>query len=225
MELDAFVDLIEKPTWKTLLVSTVKSEDLDPWSIDVTLLASKYSEKLNSMKYKDFRIPANAVLASAILVRFKSDSWQLVPVDPPELPGESEDYSDFCMFEMPEVEPTQRLTTRRVTLDELITAIEQVMVKTKRKVATRQVPKEVLEFTLGEREEFKKGIENIYAKLIKKADSENLVLFSDVLEEKSKPEVVRVLLSVLHLACENKVSVWQEKQFGEIFILIKEEEQ
>ena len=221
MELDSLVEMIEKPTWKTLLVNTVRSEDMDPWSIDVSTITSKYAERLKKMRLIDFRVPANAVLASAILVRFKSDSWDLVPKEVSA--GESlEEYEDLGLFEFPELETTQRLTTRRVTLEELIQAVEQVMVKTKKKAESRKIPVEVMEFTIGEKEEFQKGAEEVYKRVLEKADSEDLALFSDILEEKTKAETVRVLLSLLHLACEDRVSVWQEKQFGEIFISIKE---
>lgn len=222
MELGTLVNMIEKPSWKAMLISTVRAEGMDPWSIDVALLTSEYSKKIKKMRLNDFRVPANAVLASAILVRFKADSWNLLPAELPSPEESLQDYEDIGLLEWPEVEPMQRLTTRRVTLEELIQAIEQVMEKTKKKADSKKVPLEVMEFTIGEKEEFKKGVDDIYQKVLSKADSENLALFSDIVQEKTRPEVVRVLLSLLHLACENKISVWQEKQFGEIFISLKE---
>lgn len=224
MELDKLVDLIEKPTWKTLLVNTVKSEGMDPWDIDVALLASKYAEKIRQMKVRDFRIPANAVLASAILIRFKSDSWQLIPEETEVVEEPLEEYESLGLFnEIPELEVAQRITTRRVTLEELIEAVEHVMEKTKRKKRGRvRVPVETMQLTIGKKEEFQKIINKVYNKILEKADSQGLVLFSDLLAERTRAEVVRVLLSLLHLANEGKISVWQEKVFGEIFIALRE---
>lgn len=227
MEIDSLVRIIDKPTWKSLLVNTVREEEMDPWSIDVTMLASKYAERIREMRINDFRVPANAVLASAILVRFKSDSWQLLPKQ--EMPEEEqESLDDFLSFEspeMPEVEATQRITTRRVTLEELIESVEQVMDKTrkKKKRAIKEViPREIMQKTLGEKEEFEKQVNEIFERVVAKADSENLVLFSDLLEKDTRPEVIKTLLSLLHLANERKVNVWQEKEFGEIFIALTE---
>lgn len=224
MELDELVDLIEKPTWKTLLVNTVKSEGMDPWDIDVALLASKYAEKIRQMKLRDFRIPANAVLASAILVRFKSDSWQLIPEQTEVVEEPLEEYESLGLFdEIPELEVAQRITTRRVTLEELIEAVEHVMERTRRKKSIRtKVPMETMKITIGKREEFQKIINQVYNRVLEKADSQGMVLFSDLLVEKTRAEVVRVLLSLLHLANEGKVSVWQEKVFGEIFVALRE---
>ncbi len=221
MELDSLVEIIEKPTWKTLLVNTVRSEGMDPWSIDVALLVSKYGEKIRNMRLNDFRVPANVVLASAILVRYKSDSWSLVPVEP-VVEEAFEEYEKLGLFEFPEIEATQRLTTRKVTLEELIQAIDQVMDKTKKKASRVRVPIEVMEYTIGEREEFQKSIDEVYDRVLASVDSEKIALFSDLIEEKTRPAIVRTLLSLLHLACEEKVSVWQEKQFGEIFVSLKE---
>jgi chromatin segregation and condensation protein Rec8/ScpA/Scc1 (kleisin family) len=220
MELDTLIDIIEKPTWKTLLVTTVKTEGMDPWSIDVALLASEYGERIRNMRLNDFRVPANAVLASAILVRFKSDSWNLVPVE--AAMEESVQEFELGLLDFPEVQPTQRLTTRRVTLEELIHAIDQVMDKTKKKAGSFRMPVEVMELTIGEKEEFRKGVDEVYERVLANLDSEKIALFSDLLEEKTRPEIVRVLLSVLQLCSENRVSVWQEKQFGEIFVSLKE---
>lgn len=223
MELEDLVSIIEKPTWKSLLLKTVREERMDPWSIDVVLLASKYAERIRKMKLRDFRIPANAVLASSILVRFKSDSWELVPSMPSEEPELEELTEEFTALtaELPVIELPKRVTRRRVTLEELIQAIEQVMERTKRKASKRKIAENVIKVRLEEKEEFNKTIEEVYQRIIKNADSDGLTLFSRLLEKKTRTEVVKVLLSLLHLAYKGRVAVWQEKEFDEIFVLLK----
>jgi len=229
MELDALVDLIEKPTWKTLLVNTVKAEGMDPWSIDVTLLASKYAKRIRQMKLRDFRVPANAVLASAILVRFKSDSWRLLPSQ--LLAGEGqesenplEEYEKLGLLdglhELPELEVPQRLTTRKVTLEELIEAIETVMEKTRKKARRVKFSDAMEQVRVGDKEEFEKTMEDVYRRIVANADSQNIALFSALLREKTRSEVATVLLSLLHLAFNERVALWQEKHFDEIFVYL-----
>ncbi|MCD6414726.1 MAG: segregation/condensation protein A [Candidatus Diapherotrites archaeon] len=223
MELDELVDMIEKPTWKALLVNTVKSEGMDPWDIDVTMLASKYSDRIRQMRLRDFRIPANAVLASAILVRLKSDSWQLLPEQGAIADEPLEDYQSIGLFDgIPELEVAQRVTTRRVTLDELIQAVEHVMDKTRKKASRQRVPVKAMEITIGKKEDFQKVVNQVYSRVLERVDSQGMVLFSDLLVEKTRPEVVRTLLSLLHLANDGKLSVWQEKVFGDIFISLRD---
>ena len=41
------VDLIEQPAWKTILIELVKTEKMDPWSIDISQLSEKYLAKIN----------------------------------------------------------------------------------------------------------------------------------------------------------------------------------
>ena len=66
------VTLIDVPEWKTILLDLVSSEKMDPWNIDIVDLSEKYLKKINSMEQTDLRVPANAILASAILLRAKS---------------------------------------------------------------------------------------------------------------------------------------------------------
>ena len=80
------VDLIEQPAWKSILVELVRTERMDPWSIDIAGLAEKYLKKINALTGTDLRIPANAILASAILLKFKSNVLRI---------SEIEDEDDF----------------------------------------------------------------------------------------------------------------------------------
>ena len=41
------VDLIEQPAWKSILVELVRTERMDPWSIDISQLSEKYLAKIN----------------------------------------------------------------------------------------------------------------------------------------------------------------------------------
>jgi len=66
------VELIYTPDWKTILYDLVKSERMNPWSIDVSQLAEKYYSRIKSLTGTNLRIPANAMLCSAILLRFKA---------------------------------------------------------------------------------------------------------------------------------------------------------
>src|SRR3989338_1400050 len=79
------VDLIDQPAWKTILIELVKSEKMDPWNIDIIELSGKYLQKISELGGTDLRIPANAILASAILLKFKSRILSIKPLDEEEL--------------------------------------------------------------------------------------------------------------------------------------------
>src|SRR3989338_4838947 len=59
-------------TWQTLLIELVKSEQMDLWDIDVSMLSKKYIEVIKHLKELDFNISGKMVLAAAILLRIKS---------------------------------------------------------------------------------------------------------------------------------------------------------
>jgi len=136
---EKLVNIIDKPTWKTILMDIVKSENMDPWNIDVGLLAKKYVEKINSMKKLNFRIPANAVLAAAIIVRFKSDVWDLTPQSLFEEELEEQTEWEYVIDgkRVPELTPSRRITKRKVTIEELIKAVEDVMEKERKRAMKR----------------------------------------------------------------------------------------
>jgi len=72
-------------------------------------------------------------------------------------------------------------------------------------------------------EEFTKAVEDTYKRILEMKGQDNLVLFSNLLKEKTREEVIKTLLPLLHLANEQRIALWQEKPFNEIFISVKEE--
>ena len=50
--------LIQKDeiTWQSILVDLIKSEQMDPWNIDISLLSKKYLEAIKNMQEANFFI-------------------------------------------------------------------------------------------------------------------------------------------------------------------------
>ncbi len=225
------VEMVEKPTWKSLLIDTVKSSGLDPWDIDIGKLAGMFAERIKRMRENNLRVPANAILASSILLRFKSDNWVFFPSE-----EEEEDEGPIVVgkekVEIPELPPIKRVTKRRVTLDDLIKAIEDVMEKEIRKrkksrstgVTLNVNPLQVLRDSFFDSEELENTKRAVWIALNQKKDDMGLVLFSDILPDNDRMTIVKILLSILHLANENKVFLWQEDFFDEILIKVNDDE-
>jgi len=227
MEFD-LIQIAEKPEWKEILVDVVKKQNLNPWDIDIFLLSQKYLERVKELKQLNLRVSANVVLAASILLRYKSDSWILTPGDIEALPIAIPD-EIYAEPVFPQLESVLRTTTRKVTLEELIYAVEDIMSKEKKKaerqsrVLERIVPDALLEIAQNS-EDFEKKLKEALDEIKKKVDEENLVLFSDLLEKKTSEDVINHLIPLLFLANDGKVSVWQEKAFSEIFINLLEGE-
>jgi segregation and condensation protein A len=224
------IDLVDKPSWKMLLTEIVEKEHLDPWDIDIAQLTHSYIEHINSARKLDFRVPANAVLVSAILLRFKSDAWELYPQAAVEEQLENQSEWEFILEgkRVPELNPSRRITRRKVTIEELIRAIDDVIEKEKRRAEKRAVehfvPEKLISIAFDTTENFQDLIDRTYDSVISSLDSQKLAMFSDLVKGKPKEDVIYALISLLHLATKRKLVVWQDEAFKEIFITLPEGE-
>src|SRR3990167_3010217 len=73
----------DEVTWQSIIYELVKTEQMDPWDIDISLLTQKYIDMLRTLKEHDFRISGKVLLAAAILLKMKSN--KLVGEDLSEL--------------------------------------------------------------------------------------------------------------------------------------------
>lgn len=211
--------IVSQPTWKEMLIDLVSSDKLDPWNIDVVEIAEKYIRRVKDLRLLDLHVPANLILAAAILLRFKSDA---LCFEEEEQVVSEEVYvsEDLPPVEIPTLELKTRIPPKRqVTLDELMLAMERVFEdQKKREVKAKEVKIppvmniKMPEFDMEDR------MKDVYERIEKGKDSEGLVLFSSLLKDNSGEEIIFTLLPILHLAQNRMVFIFQEKMFGEIFI-------
>ena len=218
-------EIAKRPDWKDILLSTVKEQNIDPWDVDIVKLVTSFVNKIKQMKELNLWIPANAILAASVLLRMKSDSWTLREREqelfiPPDF------FTPFVSEQVDNVDLVllSRETTRKITLDELLTAVEDVIKKERKKAVVRRkeppvIPQYLLELSNPESKEFKQKVEEVYSKVLSTLDSKNMTLFTNILPEKTRTGVISTLMPLLYLANQQKIKIWQEKVFGEIFIV------
>jgi segregation and condensation protein A len=219
------MSLVANPDWKEMLTDIVYKERMNPWDIDISLLTSIFLQNIRSLKEIDFRIPANAILASSILLRYKADSWVFKEPEPDMSQGMW--IPDNLIMEpvIPELVPVIRITKRKVSLDELIGAVEDVIKKEKKKATKRTMQSTVPQILIDMVEnqgDFGKLLNHVHDKIKSRIDDDRLVVFSSLLEDKNVDELINYFVPLLHLANNRKVYMWQEKMFGEIFIFVPE---
>ncbi|MFC2175204.1 hypothetical protein ACFLQ2_05085 [archaeon] len=223
---DQLVGIVDNPDWKSLLTGIVKAEGMDPWDIDVTALSGKYLDKINSAKKIDFRVPANAVLCASILIRFKSDAWELYPQEEFEDKLE-DDHWEYIIDgqRVPDLDPARRITRRRITIDDLITAVEKVMETERRRAIKRQkqleVPPELAVIAFEDTEDFEDMVNTVYQRVLANADTQKMAMFSQIVPGQTRSDTILTLIPLLHLATSGKVAVSQDDVFGEIFIFLE----
>lgn len=244
------LSVVQEPTWKELLIDLVASRKMDPWDINITQVADGYLQMVRQLQALDLRVPANVILACALLLKFKAETLKLE-----EEPMEDDHFEESTLIdeEIPElVYRPDHARTRHLTLDELVQAVEHVMKERPAQGLKIEVPK-TLEINFP-RIDTGELLQKIYEEADKIKDGQQLVLFSTLvdklrkyheagaLEENGKGQSVSLELKkmplnstgeakafyfvpILHLVQQNKAMIWQEECFSEIFLkMIGEEE-
>lgn len=228
-------------SWRDVLLRLVKSGQLDPWDVDISLLTQQYLQLIHQLKALDFTISGNMLLAAALLVKMKTDYFleaaeQPLPVitdvleDLPEIEEfyEMLDQKSRTRREKPRLAlrpRTPQRKTRRVSIYELIDALEEAMRKAearsiKRQAHTRAHPAiELPEETVDMHALIADTLKRIEA-----TSTNGVTTFSNLLNEESREEKVYTFLPLLHLAHveTNRVSLEQENAFTDILIRLKD---
>ena len=130
-----FFDLITSNElgWQAIIYDLVKTEQLDPWDIDIALLADKYIEKIKELESSDFLVSSKVLYACSLLLRLKSDRLvnQYINELNDDLYGKKEIQSILNVenFDIEEgalpilIPKTPLARQKKVTLDELINAL------------------------------------------------------------------------------------------------------
>jgi chromatin segregation and condensation protein Rec8/ScpA/Scc1 (kleisin family) len=116
--------------------------------------------------------------------------------------------------------PIERHVKRKVTLDELIDALNKAMkVEEKKETIKRKLGKR-LKDEIGEEEDIEVRIKELMSDidgLLVKLNSDK-VEFSKIVEKWERDEIVRHFMPLLYLSSRGKVGTEQEEFFKEIFI-------
>ncbi|MCP4646647.1 MAG: segregation/condensation protein A [bacterium] len=211
--------IVRKPSWKQLLIDLVVTEKLDPWDIEIVAVADGFMKMVKEMEKFDFHIPANIILASAILLKYKSNALRMYE-EPEEIEMPPEPIA--MEGEIPALQIKARIPPKApITLNELIGEMERVIkYDDEENVRKPKIkPREIMEIPIPDYD-IEKEMEKLYSKMKAEMDGENLVLFSTLVKQKTPRDTILTLSPLLHLAQEKAVGLKQDKFWGEIFIKV-----
>lgn len=218
--------IIKEQSWEELIYHIVSYEGLNPWDVDIIKLTNSFLVYVKKLKILDFRIPAKVVLVAAILLKLKSEVLSPLKGEEMEYFPEKSQYPEEFDWIRQQVEqmnlkpPMERHVRRKVTLDELVSALKKAMkVGEKKERIKRRLGKRISK-EIGEEEdielrikELMSGIDSLLAKL-----KSGKVEFSKIVDKWEREEIVRHFMPLLHLSSRGKVATEQEEFFKEIFI-------
>lgn len=207
--------------------------DMDPQDIDISVLAERYRTYIDELEDNNLEVPAKAVRICSALLRMKT--YALAGDYQEEEEEQEENPMDFEEEELiedeellendepdlnigPDLEvPVKPKPKRRMSLDELKTALEDAMdVKEKREQRQQRKqqiddPIEMDEKTLEEK------INSLFSRLSGLlSGGKDRIHFNQLLEEQDNEERIEKFLHVLHLENDRKVECIQEEWLGDL---------
>ncbi len=231
-----FFDLItgEELSWQSIIYDLIKTEQLDPWDIDLGILAEKYVLIIQQLEEADFLISSKVLLACSLLLRLKSDILVNSYIQDlnDALYGKKDEKRyeleriNIDEDELPILVPrTPMARHKKVTLKELMNALDHAINtenrRIKKEIKGRQAQKSALAvMPRGDFVPLKVRIKSIFGIVDNhiKQGNEHLK-FSQMAE--SKEEKLASFVPVLHLSTEGKIFLRQPAHFEDIHITLK----
>ncbi|MDE1846202.1 MAG: segregation/condensation protein A [Candidatus Micrarchaeota archaeon] len=209
-------ELVSDATWKEMLVELVHKEKLDPWNIDIVEVVDKYIEAIKGMKVLDLRVPANIILAAAILLRLKSEMISFAEDDV------EEEYIEGARPDRT-VEPLSfrlRIPPRRkMTLQELIGALEEAMkLKEVREMASKAPVPVPLNINPVDIEAEINAVHELVKKSVDKSKMTTFSILSRGMD--TEKALLGIFIPLLFLEHKKKIMLIQERFFEEIIIAL-----
>ncbi|MBN1275469.1 segregation/condensation protein A [Candidatus Woesearchaeota archaeon] len=219
-------------TWQTIIHDLVKTEQMDPWDINIGTIADKFITMLRKMQEMDFRIGGKMILAAAILLKLKSDKLMkedIVALDA-LINSTEDDYvsllDDLQGFsgvfakheEKPKLIPrTPQPRQRKVSVYDLVEALEKAL-ETETRKQFRSV-NNAPEVKVPEKSTDMTALINTLLGTIKKRLSiTRTITFDQLIPSPSKEDKVYTFIPLLHLDTQRKIELLQKQHFGTINI-------
>jgi len=225
----------DEVTWQSIMQELIKSEQMNPWDINISSLTKKYIETIKKLKELDFRVSGKVLLAAAILLKIKSN----------KLVGEDIEYLDRLISEQDEeelsfeedIEPraeeeipknliprTPQPRKRKISVHDLMHALEKAL-EVKRRRVLKSIPPMNIEIP-EKKKDISSIIKDIYGKIkvFFWEHRKKRLTFSKLIPSDSKEDKIYTFIPLLHLTNQRKIDLFQQKHFGEIDIILKQTE-
>lgn len=215
-------------TWQNIIYDLVNTEQMNPWDVDISLISHKFIERLKTLKEMDFRISGKIVLASAILLKIKSNhllvhdmgAFDLLinsqEMDEDAFYGELEGRVERPKYETKALVPrTPQPRKRKISVYDLVGALEKAIEVQNRRVINKssapivEIPQKSMDMSIV--------IKDVYGKIISFfRKSDNKLTFNQLLPSDSREDKVLTFIPLLHLDNQRKIDLLQEQNFSEI---------
>jgi len=222
--------------WQEIIYDLINTEQLDPWDINITILTEKYLDKVQQLEEADFFVSSKVLLAAAFLLRIKSEillNKYIKSIDDILFGRKEQEKHVLERIELEEEIPeliskSPMSRFRKVTLQELIEALNKAV-----KTENRRIKKEILNknalretgIVLPKRKfSIKNKIRQIYNRLFSHFEEnkgKHKVSYTEFVGNNREEKIIS-FAPLLHLEHQKKVWLEQENHFDEVYIWLKE---
>jgi len=213
---------LEKPFWAhppyAVLFNLLRLHRIRPWDVNIALLLNAFLAEMKKRGHIDFSASGTALLSSSILHRMKSE-LVLKMEEPPKPPAPKP--QETVPPPLPLPIRYEHVTT---SVEQILNALKEVLESERFVLAEKERPVLAQVSVLKQVDEFLANIEEhvkeFYSMLQKISSKRRTVSFKKLIENLSFLEIVRRFIMLLFLACQDKVRLVQEEEFGDIVISI-----
>lgn len=214
-------------SWQSMIYSLIEEENMNPWDIDVSLIAKKFLSKLKTFKEMDFRISGKIILASAILLKIKSKRLldvEIVALDN-LINNEPIDLLDEIVEPIQYEDERHAIRTRtpqprvrKISVYDLVDALEKAL-KLEKKRSFYKKPEEVkLVRPKKTEEDLQSRMQNILQEATAYFKANPLLTFEQLVPSENKEDRVMTFVPLLHLENQRALDMIQKQHFGQINI-------
>lgn len=221
----------DEVTWKSIIYDLVKSEELDPWNIDITVLTKRYIETMKALQVHNFFISGKVLLASSILLKMKSHKLlhehiadfdnQLFPPEEDLLGDIEEDIKYNAHQNVPPLLlKTPQPRKRQLTIKDLMKALEfAIEVEERRRIKKIISSRLIREAVIPEKKvDITRLIQSIYSRIKSFFVHKPSLTFTELVGSDKKEDKIMTFIPLLYLTNQQKIDLNQEEPFGEIDI-------
>ncbi|MCK4477176.1 hypothetical protein KAU88_01430 [Candidatus Bathyarchaeota archaeon] len=208
-----------QPPWN-ILFEIHKLEKVKPWNVNISFLLTSFLDEMQKRGEVDFRASGVALDSSAFIYLMKSKLLLKLeePPAPPKLPPD---------FIPPPIFLPIRYELTSTTIEQLLEALDSVL-KGEKLLPLKPRPGPILPLPtdiLPEIDHYLMEIENLmeklYTNMLCLSKGKPFLNFKKLILKMDRVEAIRTFILLLFLAQRRKIWLWQEEEFGEIYISVK----
>lgn len=215
------MDITEKPFWLrppyVILFDLLRLHRIKPWDVNITYLLNAFLAEMKKQGFIDFSASGTALLSSAMIHRMKSE-LVLKMEEPPKPPiaRPNEEVPPPLPFPI-------RFEYTSTSIEQVLTMLEEVLKRESIALAERKgllSPPEILEQMDEFLANIEKNIEIFYVSLMREAADNPTMSFLRLTKGHTLLDAVRVFIMLLFLVMQNRVSLSQKEDQGDIIITL-----